>query len=448
MYKVILPIRFLLKRPISYLAVLAVGLCVFMVVVVMTVTAAMVENFKERNHNFVGDCVVGTESMVGFGYYDDFERILADEDFVEATTSVIKSYGLITQAEKDWKTGATIMGIDLEGYGKVTGFFDSLYYHKSEPMKAFEPVYDVNLPGCVMGINMVLGRAVDGKYKHSKVPEKMGFEISCFPLTPKGALARAGAGLVNTKKFYYSDDSHTKLFEANRTVYLPFEEAQKLCGMATGPMRANAIHIKFRPGIELEVGCEKVRSLWAKFVENKSAAKQANLLSNVQVQSWKNYRRAIMAAMDAQQMVMSIVFGLIGIVVVFVVFVVFYMIVSHKSKDIGILKSVGVSNWNVMSLFLGFGFLVGVFGSVVGAVCGLVLLEKFGLVEKWLVKYFDSHLMETVIEVVDDIGDELKLKVVIVTILSGIVVSLAGALVPSVQASRREPIENLQVTQL
>ena len=69
MYKLVLAFRYLTKRPVSYLAFLAVAICVFIVVVVMTVMTGLVSDFRQKNHSFVGDCVVGTESLVGFEYY-------------------------------------------------------------------------------------------------------------------------------------------------------------------------------------------------------------------------------------------------------------------------------------------------------------------------------------------------------------------------------------------
>ena len=92
MYKIILAFRYLIKRRITYLAVLAVAICVFIVVVVMTVLTGLVIDFKQKNHSFVGDCVVGTESLVGFAYYEDFVKILERSDFVEEISPVIKSY--------------------------------------------------------------------------------------------------------------------------------------------------------------------------------------------------------------------------------------------------------------------------------------------------------------------------------------------------------------------
>ncbi len=95
MYKILLSFRYLLKRRISYLAFLAVALCVFIVVVVMTVMTGLVSDFKQKNHSFAGDCVVGTESLVGFAYYEDFVKVLEQSGFIEAISPVIKSYALI-----------------------------------------------------------------------------------------------------------------------------------------------------------------------------------------------------------------------------------------------------------------------------------------------------------------------------------------------------------------
>ncbi|MHC4542308.1 MAG: hypothetical protein ACYS74_21395 [Planctomycetota bacterium] len=74
MYKIIIPTRYLIKRRITYFAVMAVALCVFIVLVVMTVMTGLVTDFKQKNHRFAGDCVVGTKSLVGFAYYEGKEQ--------------------------------------------------------------------------------------------------------------------------------------------------------------------------------------------------------------------------------------------------------------------------------------------------------------------------------------------------------------------------------------
>jgi len=449
MYKIILSIRYLIKRRITYFAVLAVALCVFIVVVVMTVMAGLVSDFKQKNHDFVGDCVVGTESLVGFVCYEDFVNILEKQDFIEGASPVIKSYALINRRDSEINKGLEIMGIEPVRHSRTTGFGKMLYYHKDDPSKAFEPSYDPNLLGCVLGIDMALERDAKSRYSYGVSPVRVGFSISCFPLTARGALSKAGAGLVNAKTFYYSDTLHSGLARVDFSlVYLPFEWAQRLCGMGGSVKRASAIHIKFKPDVELQAGCEKVASLWQEFKQEKAGETQAYLLDTVAVQSWKDYRRSSIAPMEKEQTVMTVMFAFVGITTVFIVFVVFYMIISHKSKDIGILKSIGASNADIIELFSGFAFLVGLLGSCIGLFGGWLFLLEINRIEGWLFEHFKFQLWDRTIYAIGDVPNQVNPRVLGVIVLSAIVACLVGALLPSWQAAKQKPVEILQVNQL
>jgi lipoprotein-releasing system permease protein len=448
MYKIILATRYLLKRRITYFAVMAVALCVFIVVVVMTVMAGLVNEFKQKNHQFAGDCVVGTKSLVGFAYYEDFVELLEKADFVEAVSPTIKSHALISRRGSDRNTRVEIIGIDPVRHSRATGFGETLHYHKDDVSKAFRPGYDPNLPGCILGIDLELQRDADSTYTYQASPGQAGYSISCLPLTAKGALAQAGTDIIDTKTFYYSDNSRSGLPRVDGSlVYLPFEQAQQLC-MAGSVRRANAIHIRFKPDVNLEDGCRKVASLWQSFKQEKAGQEQAFLLETVTVQSWKGYRRESIAPMEQEQIVMSVMFGFVAITTVFIVLVVFYMIVSHKSKDIGILKSIGVSNVDIIELFSGFAFLVGLFGSGIGLLSGWVFLLKINQIEKWLFERFGFQLWDRTIYAIGDIPSQVELNVLAAILLSAIAACLAGALVPSWQAARQRPAETLQVNQL
>ncbi|KKK58427.1 hypothetical protein LCGC14_3044550, partial [marine sediment metagenome] len=354
--------------------------------------------FKVNNHKWVGDCIVGTESLVGFAYYEDFTSRLEESDFIEGVSAVVKSYALVRGRDSEEGIGMEIMGIEPVKHSGVTGFGETLYHRKNDVSKAFEPAYDANLAGCVVGIDKWLLRDAEGRYSYEVSPIKEALLVSCFPLTSKGALAKAGAGLVNTKTFYFSDTSHSGLARVDGSfVYLPFEEAQLLCGMAGPVKRVNAIHIKFKPDVRLKDGCEEVAVLWKRFVEEKKGEKQAELLDTVTVQSWKDYRRTFIAAMEKEQTMLTIMFALVGVTTVFIVFVVFYMIVSHKSKDVGILKSIGVSNVDIIELFSCFAFLVGSSGSAAGLLAGWLFLLKINQIEDWLFSHFNFQLWDRTI---------------------------------------------------
>lgn len=449
MYKVILAVRYLVKRRITYFAVLAVALCVFIVVIVMTVMTGLVVDFKQKNHGFVGDCVVGTESLVGFPYYEDFRGELEGTDFIEATSAVIESYALLTPRGRELNVGVEIIGVEPLAHGQVTGFGRTLHYRKDDVSKAFAPVYDPNLPGCVLGIDLAMERDAKSGYPYQTSPPEAAFSITCFPLTAKGAPAKAGAGLVNTQTFYYSDISHSGLARVDSSaVYLPFEQTQLLCGMGGPLKRASAIHIKFKPNVVLQVGCEKVALLWHKFRQEKAGAEQAELLNSVTVQSWKDNRRAYIAAMETEQVVMIAMFGFVGITTIFIVFVVFYIIISHKSKDIGILKSIGVSNVGIIELFSSFAFLVGLSGTCIGLVGGWLFLLKINRIENWLFEHFKFQLWDRTIYAIGDIPNQTDVRVLLIITASAVAACLLGAMVPTLQAAASRPVETLRVNQL
>jgi ABC-type lipoprotein release transport system permease subunit len=301
----------------------------------------------------------------------------------------------------------------------------------------------------VPGIAFVFDGDGQGNYNNTpgELPRER-FEVSVFPLTARGAPAKAGLGEVSTKTFYCSDYTHTGHRPDWDGVCLPFDHAQRLCGMDGRPKRVNAIYIKFKDGVSLSPGCEKIAELWRRFVKDKADVRGANLLKKVRVQSWKTHNRALVAMAETQQTFMIVIFGLVGIITVFVVFAVFYMIVSHKSKDIGILKSVGASNTNVLTLFLGFGLLVGIAGSVLGALGGWQFLVHIEQIHEKVFKLFEFRLSVPSEFEMKDIPNQIDMKVLAAVICSAIAACLAGALVPSWQAARLRPVESLQVTRL
>jgi len=448
MYKIILATRYLLKRRITYFAVLAVALSVFTVVVVMTVMAGLVNEFKGKNHRFAGDCVVGTESLVGFAYYEDFVKLAEQQDFVEAVSPAIKSFALKRRIGSEQDDVVEIMGIDPVRHSRATGFGDTLYYHGDDVSKTFEIAYDANLAGCVLG-DFLLLQDTNSRYLSETSLPRIAYSISCFPLTARGALAQAGTDMVNTKTFYFSDQSSSGLPRVDGSlVYLPFEQAQLLCGMGGSTKRASRLHIRFKPDVKVQAGCEKIQSLWQKFRQDKTGESQAYTLETVTVQGWKQYRRSSIAPMENEQTEMSVMFGFVGITTVFIVLVVFYMIISHKSKDIGILKSLGVSNIDIIELFSGYAFLVGILGSGFGLLAGWVFLLKINPIEDWLFEHYGFQLWDRTIYAIGDIPNKVEFKILAIIVVSAIVACLIGALIPSLQAARQKPVETLQVGQL
>lgn len=441
MYRLILIMRYLLKRRITHFAIVAVALCVFTVVVVMTVMIGLVGGFKQKNHAFVGDCVVGTESLVGFPYYEEFMALVERSGLVEGVSPVVKNYALLGTDVGD--DNVEIIGLDPVRHSQATNFAQTLDFRGDRPEKAFEPMYDANLPGCILGIDRMQRRDARGRYVHYDAPFRASVTLTCFPLNAKGALVGAGTNPTATKRFFYSDNVHTGIAAVDYGyVFLPLDQAQALC-MSGEEKRITALHIKFRPNVGLQEGCRQMAELWGRFRADKAGAPNSNLLETVNVQSWKEYRRAIVAPMEQEQLMLSLMFTLVGITTVFIVFVVFYMVINSKKKDIGVLKSVGASNTGVLSLFQGFAFGVGLVGSCAGILFGWLFLSWINQIEQFCYDHFGIQLWDRTVYVIGAIPNHVDPSALAVIMSCAILACLVGALVPSFLAVRLRPVETL-----
>jgi lipoprotein-releasing system permease protein len=441
-YRLILITRYLLKRRITHFAMLAVALCVFTVVVVMTVMIGLVGGFKQKNHAFIGDCVVGTESLVGFPYYEEFMTIVERSGLVQGVSPIVKSYAQYGTDGGD-VDNVEIVGLDPVRHSQVTNFAQTLDFNGDRPEKAFVPSYDANLPGCIVGIDRVSRRDPRGQYVHYNAPFRAPVTLMCFPLNAKGALVGAGTNPAATKRFYYSDNLHTGIAGVDfGYVFVPLDQAQLLC-MSGQQKRISALYIKFRPAVGLQEGCRQIAQLWHQFRADKAGAPNSNLLDTVNVQSWKEYRRAVIAPMEQEQLMLSLMFTLVGITTVFIVFVVFYMVVNSKKKDIGVLKSVGASNVGVLSLFQGFAFGIGLIGSCAGVLFGWLFLSRINEIEQFCYEHFGIQLWDRTVYVIGAIPNQVDPLALAVIMSGAILACLIGALMPSYLAVRLRPVETL-----
>lgn len=450
MIKWLLAWRYFFRRPISILAVAAVMLCVFIVVVVMTVMNGLVEDFKQKNHSYAGDCVIESDSLTGFPYYEEFLEILRQQPFIEAASPVAKGVGLLTMPGADWNIGIEIHGIDPVLHSQATSFANTLFYHKDAPADAFRPPYSSESAGCIVGIDIMSPRRQsDGGYYHPDVPMALELIVSAFPLNMRGGLSRAGTDFVSTKTFYYSDDSHSGLVKVDgAVVYVPLAEAQILCGMDAPLKRISCIHIRFAEGITPQEAIGKIRALWSEHQSRYNSQPGGELLTNVRVQSWQENRRSIIAPMEKEQTMMMMLFIMLGLITVFIVLVVLYMIISHKSKDIGILKSIGAPTAEILGLFLLYSVFIGLIGAGLGSLGGWIFLKKINQLEDWLFEHYHWQLWDRSVYAIGDIPNRVDPEVLAVIIAAAVLSCLLGAIIPSLQAARKKPVQSLQVNQL
>ena len=143
-----------------------------------------------------------------------------------------------------------------------------------------------------------------------------------------------------------------------------------------------------------------------------------------------------------------LLFLMLGIITVFIVFVIFYMLVGHKSKDIGILMSVGMGRYKIAGVFLKFASLIGFLGAAAGTLAGCVFLLYINPIEDWLFARFDFQLWDRSVYAIGEIPNQLHPGLLLAVAASAVAACLAGALIPAMQAARKETVQVLQVSQV
>ena len=449
MLQLILAIKYMFKRRIASLAVLTVALSVFVAFVVLTVMHGLVSGFKEMNHAYVGDCVVGTESLVGFAYYDELMEKLESLPSVHSLSPAVKTYGLYTETGTGYSDGIEVMGIDPERHSRVTDFASFLHYQSDQVGHIFDTTGDANRPGCAFGVDCVLERDQNGDYPFSDYLWPRHYDITCFPLTARGVLRRGGVGEVSSRRFTLTDTVHSGLARNDsQVIYMGLKEAQQLSGMDLPVPRISTIFIRFVETVPFQQGTQEVSEVFSQFKRDCAGRSLAFLLETVRVQDWKRYCRDTIAPVEKEELALVFMFVLVGMTTVFIVLVIFHMIISHKSRDIGVLRSMGVSSAQIMGLYWTFSWFIGALGAGAGLGGGWLFLSRINAVEAWLFDKYQFQLFNRAMFAIVKIPNEIDGGMMVMIGVFAMLSCWVGALIPAWQAARLQPAKTLQVSQL
>lgn len=165
-------------------------------------------------------------------------------------------------------------------------------------------------------------------------------------------------------------------------VLMNLESLQKNRGMHTNNA-ITSIHIKLHD--------------YADAPQVLKALEQAFEPGLVSIRTWEEKQGLLLSAVEVETAILNVLLFMIIAVAGFGILAIFYMIVVEKTRDIGILKSLGASSSGVMSIFLSYGLGLGVVGSSAGVILGLLFVRYINEIEdvlSWITgrKVFDEKI--------------------------------------------------------
>ncbi|MBA2113267.1 ABC transporter permease [Bremerella alba] len=216
--------------------------------------------------------------------------------------------------------------------------------------------------------------------------------------------------------------------------FVPLSKLQSLRYM-THPELGTAIstiQIRLKPGANLN-----------EFTNNLRAAFPAET-HPFRIQSWKDMQGPLLAAVEMEKTILNILLFLIIGVAGFGILATFYMIVVEKTKDIGILKSLGASGGGIMSIFVCYGLSLGIVGSGVGCILGLLFVWNINHVAKLIEMMTGREVFDPTIYYFQEIPTIIEPAAIAMVVFGAMLIAVMASVLPAIRAARLHPVEALR----
>jgi lipoprotein-releasing system permease protein len=161
------------------------------------------------------------------------------------------------------------------------------------------------------------------------------------------------------------------------------------------------------------------------------------------VRDWTQERGNLFQAVRTEKTVMWVILSLIIAVAAFNIISMLVMVVTDKQSDIAILKTMGARPGTIMRVFVIQGSVIGLVGTVLGVIGGILLAHNIGAVVPFLERLFGFSLFPSDIYYITELPSDLRTADVVKFALMSLGMSLLSTIYPSWRAARTHPAEAL-----
>jgi len=146
MYKLFLCLQYLRKRALAYFAMVGVALCVFMMLVAVSVLNGFVDKIERAAKGLFGDIVVSSSTLGGLSHYDEFIREMRRRvPAAEGASPFILTFGILRVPGTEYRRTVQVAGIRLPERADVSDFEEGLFVQDGVGKPTFDPPMDLIL---------------------------------------------------------------------------------------------------------------------------------------------------------------------------------------------------------------------------------------------------------------------------------------------------------------
>jgi ABC-type lipoprotein release transport system permease subunit len=164
----------------------------------------------------------------------------------------------------------------------------------------------------------------------------------------------------------------------------------------------------------------------------------------VRVSTWHDKQARFLQAVETERVIQVIIMVLMVVVGGFSIVAILWLMVREKTRDIGILMSLGATRLGIVTIFLMNGLLIGLIGGAAGLALGWTFSANLNGIENWIYQVFGWRAFPPEIYYLDGLPHvESPVKFISMALIA-VAVSLAAAVWPAIKAARLDPIEALR----
>ncbi|MDC0037752.1 lipoprotein-releasing ABC transporter permease subunit [Alphaproteobacteria bacterium] len=165
---------------------------------------------------------------------------------------------------------------------------------------------------------------------------------------------------------------------------------------------------------------------------------------NFYTENWKQNNSALINALNIEKNVMFLILSLIIIVASMNIISGLIIFVKEKNKDIGILKTIGLSNYSLIKIFISIGFIIGLTGTFFGGLLGILFSINITSIQNFIEKLFNTTLFSREIYYLSNLPSKLIFIEVFVVLLISVIICLIATTFPAIRSIKIDPIKSLK----
>jgi lipoprotein-releasing system permease protein len=389
-------------------SILGVALGVAALTIVLAVTTGFQKEFRDKVLGVNAHIIVMKSQSTFAEYRDVMKTAQAVDSDVIAVQPFIFAEMLVTRG-KGKISGVAIKGIDPTLVGGVL----DLEKHMIEG--SVETLGEASKPG-------VFPPLIMGKELAHKLKAKLGDDVTVVvPLSNIDFESlRLRSTAPRTRKFRVTGIFYSGFAEYDtRLMYTALKDIQDLVGRGDQVM-----------GVELKVKDVGRASEIAERLEL-----ELDATGTYQVQDWYQLNRNLFTALELQKIVLVIILMLIIVVAAVNMVSALFMMVTDKTREIAILKSMGATSGGTAWVFQVVGVAIGSIGLFIGLVLGLAIC--------YVVSEYGYHL-DPKVYLIDKLPIEVNPIEVIFVCAGTMAVTILFTLIPALTASSMRPVDGLR----